>query len=208
MPADPLEALFIGGLGYLLGRGQFAGWENMINAYNERLNHLQYFKVIKPAKVFEDAAELQSIHRQAVLSYLQGLPDASVAMSLRCLEVTLKQAKTKLEGQEAKENLSNLIDWAGNYLGAKKDLAHGFRILRNLIHERTLVKEQDALEAIRHTTEIINLMYPFNTVQMAHACPKCGMSSTYQIRKDDYYIGNTLNVGCGSCQQTSPLTVF
>lgn len=208
MPADPLETLFIGGLGYLLGRGQFAGWEEIIKAYNERLNYLRYFRVIKPAKLFQDIVELQTIHRQALLSYLWGLADASVAMSLRCLEVALRQAKTKSEGTDAKESLSNLIDWAEKYLGAKKDVAHGFRILRNLIHESTLVKEPDALEAIRHVTDVLNLLYPFNTVQVDHACPKCRASSSYQIQKDDYYVGNTLNLGCGRCQQSSPLTIF
>ncbi len=75
-------------------------------------------------------------------------------MSLKTLELGLK---CKLGKENAR--LSNSI----NELEEKyryKDLAHGFRILRNLIvHEEVECKEQDALEALRHVSEILNRLF-------------------------------------------------
>ncbi len=208
MAADPMEALFLGGLGYLIGQGKYAGWDDVITAHNNRLNHLRYFKVIKPAQVLHDVKELQTIYMQAETGYLFGLPDASIVMTTRFMEIALRNAKTKSEGKEAKENLVNLIEWAEKRIGAKKDLAHGFRILRNLIHENTLVKEQDALEAIHHVTEIINLFYPFEAADGNYTCPKCRSVSLVKIQKDNFYLGNLVNIVCGNCQQGSQITIF
>jgi hypothetical protein len=86
---------------------------------------------------------------------LFGLPDASLPMAFRCLEIGLKQHYEIVEKKKPSLNAFELIDWSEKKLGKKVEIAQGIRILRNLAHEEKTITEQDNLEAIRHITNII-----------------------------------------------------
>jgi len=150
-----LALLIMGGIGgisgYLIGKEKYTVWDEFIKKFNERLNHLAYFKVIIPAK-FLNLTEMWQIYREGINTYLFGLPNASVPMMFKCLEIGLKSKYSKVEGKQ--DNLMrvyDLIEWSESYLKNKKDIAHGFRILRNTLHKKVMIREQDVLECIYYT---------------------------------------------------------
>jgi len=109
---DALVGSFIAGfLGYQAGSRKFAGWEPIIKNYDTRMSHLAYFKVIRPVSFLATITNAEIIYRQAILSYLFGLPDASIPTSLRCLEMGLAYRYTQETGQAPprRDRLYNLI---------------------------------------------------------------------------------------------------
>jgi len=178
-------------------------WDDVRKSYDVRLDALRYFRIVRPHGLFKAIEEAAEVHNQAVSAYVFGLPDASVAMTLRCLEVGLGHRYEEVEKTGAPDDLFSLIDWSEQYLGKKKEIAHGFRLLRNLIHGETLIKEQDAIEAIRHTTDILNILYPFETVSVDFPCNLCSATNSVQIAKEQCFLGNRLEVTrlCSNCQK-------
>ena len=175
------------------------------------MSHLAYNKAIRPISFFAIIPSAEIIYREAILAYLFGLPDASIPTSLRCLEVGLTYKYTIETGQAPPERgkLFHLIEWAEQYLGNRKEIAHGFRLLRNLIHEPSIMAEQDALEAIRHVTNILNLLYPLTSyAKLTYSCQVCRTQSQQDWSIQQCYLGNVLNTYCAQCKQPTSILVL
>jgi hypothetical protein len=204
--------LMSGYLGYVAGSRKFAGWEPIIKSYDARMSHLAYVKATRPVSFFAAIPNAEIIHREAILAYLFGLPDASIPTTLRCLEMGLNHKHIIETGQPPPENskLFYLINWAEQYLGNRKQTAHGFRILRNLIHEPSILSEQDAIEAIRHITIILNLLYPILTpfVKTNYACQNCKKPLQIDMLIQDHYLGNIIKPNCPYCAQPTSILVI
>jgi hypothetical protein len=210
-----LEALvgsFIAGyLGYQAGSRKFAGWEPIIKNYETRMSHLAYNKAFRPVSFLATIPNAEIIYREAILAYLFGLPDASIPLSLRCLEIGLSNKYTRVTGQAppTRDKLFKLIEWGEDYLKGEKGVAHGFRLLRNLIHGERVMVEQDALEAIRHISIILNLLYPPpNYTTVFYFCQNCGGQSKLDVLTQDCYLGNVLNTTCAHCSRPTPVLVI
>jgi len=193
------DLLISGALGYLIGRSTFASWEDFINKYNDRMSHLSYSKTIVPVIFYKEIENTRTIYNEAVYAYLFGLPNASIPASFRCLELSLKKKYQEVEGKSPKMNAYELIEWSEKYLGNQKELAHGFRFLRNLIHEEKVVEEQDALDALRHITKILNLLFPFETARPKGTCNFCKTPYDYEISYDQCFLGNVIFIPCNHC---------
>ena len=209
---DALVGTFIAGyLGYTAGSRKFASWEPIIKNYNARISHLAYFKAIRPGAFLNDITNATIIYTEAILAYLFGLPDASIPTSLRCLEMGLVHKYTSVTGQppSQRNGLYNLIEWAEQYLGNKKEIAHGFRLLRNLIHGQSVMSEQDALEALVHITYILNLLYPLSEyATLAYSCQSCGGRSEIDVPIQERYLGNIINTSCARCHRPTSILVI
>ena len=198
----------LGGLGYLIGRSKAQAWEPFMNDYDRRSHQLEFTIVIKPYAFFRDVPESETIYREGVLAYIFGLPNASIPMTVRCLELGLKAKYKIAEGKNPPERLLDCINWSETYIGKKAELAHGFRILRNIIHSDTALEEPDALEAIRHVTQIINLLYPFQKLVGSRDCVNCRATIPINIPASKLYLGNTLSLTCNKCRRLNSITIF
>jgi hypothetical protein len=191
---DSLVATFISGyLGYVAGSRKLAGWEPIIKNYETRMSHLAYFKIVRPVTFLNTVETSPIIYTEAILAFLFGLPNASVPTTLRCLELGLKHKYTTETGQTAPDRLYELIEWAEEYLRDRKEIAHGFRILRNLVHSPTVVSEQSALEAISHVTAILNLLY---------------ILPPQITTVNENYLGNIFAANCYSCHQPTSILIL
>jgi hypothetical protein len=202
MSRDLLSLLLAGGIGYVAGRAPFQQWEGFINKYQERMSYITYQKIAVPAGFYGKIYNGQWLYTEAITAYLVGLPDACLPVILRCLDVGLKKLYEEVQKKECQLKLYHLIEWAEQYLGGKKELAHGFRILRNLIHEETVVEEQDAIEAIRHTTQILNVIFPFVLQSLFPRCLHCQDLIHLPLTFGQNYIGNAMTLKCPKCGKT------
>ncbi len=206
MAGEAAVGALLGGLvGYGLGRSQFQAWEGFINQFNERLGHLSYNHVIEPIEFCNTVENGWRIYTQTTYAYLFGLPDASLPIAFRCLEIGLKRYYENIEGKKPSLSAFELIDWSEKKLGKKAELAHGFRILRNLLHEEKTITEQDNLEAIRHITNILNIVFPFQTATITVNCVTCQrynrvQANAIQINSDQLFLGNSISVPCTVCR--------
>ena len=99
-------------------------------------------------------------------------------------------------------SLYQLIEWAEAFLKKRKDIAHGFRILRNLIHEDKIVDEHDILEAVRHVSIILNTVFPLpEAVMLSVICDNCRENHSYSISTLDYFLGNNMLFRCDKFKQ-------
>ena len=195
-------AFLSGIIGYGLGRAPFQQWEAYINMYNDRLGRLAYDRVVEPLDFYQKVKNAQKLYAEAIFAYLVGLEDASLPVTMRCLELGLKEYYRQVEKTEPSLTLFRLTEWVEKSIGNKKELAHGFRILRNLIHEEKVIEEQDALEAIRHVTTILNDIFPFPEAIIYGACNFCNTSYNISIPLDQCYLGNTIVVQCNNCRRS------
>lgn len=204
MAGEAIGGAIIGGLfGYGLGRAPFQAWEGFINNFNGRIGHLTYNHVIEPCEFFSKVENSNRIYGEAVYAFLYGMPDASLQMTFRCLEIGLKRYYENTEGKKCSLKAVELIDWSEKKLGNKKELAHGFRILRNLTHEEKTITEQDSLEAIRHVTQILNIVFPFLTATITVYCGICRRPSQISALPDQLFLGNSIAVPCPSCRTST-----
>jgi len=121
-------------------------WNDFFEAYDKRVEYLQFARVILPLRFIQQVGGAEVLYQEAKLAYLYGLPNSSVAASVRCLEVGLRKAFEDREGKTARGHLVDLIDWSERLTGSQTaQLAHGFRLVRNLVHTTKLVDEADAL---------------------------------------------------------------
>jgi len=203
-----IGSLLLGGIGYLIGKGKYTEWDDFIKKYNKRWDYLLYFKVIIPV-VSLNTTKMWQVYREGIDAYLFGLPNASIPMVFKCLEIGMRSKYSEVEKKNGSSvNTYGLIEWAKTYLGNRKEIAHGFRILRNILHEKKNVEEQDALENIRHISKILTLLYPFPIVYLKGKCVSCGKPYITEVEKDNYYMGNTIyTTRCGGCQQVNKVMV-
>jgi hypothetical protein len=195
-----LGALLGGLFGYGLGRAPFQAWEGFINEFNARFGHLTYNRVIEPIEFYRQIENGKRIYAEGIYAFLFGLPDASLQMTFRCLEIGLKRYYQNTEKKKPSLTACGLIEWSEKELGRKKELVHGFRILRNLTHEETTITEQDNLEAIRHVTEVLNLIFPFQIATITAYCGTCRRSTPVQVSSDQLFLGNNIVVPCTVCK--------
>ena len=152
--------------------------------------------------MFETCNVISTFYKEAVQSYILGMPNSSVVMSLKTLELGLK---CKLGKKDMRLfDLIKLLEEDRRY----KDMAHGFRILRNLIvHEEVECKEQDALEALRHVSEILNRLFPFEKVSHLIICNACKKRYEVELKNDEFFLGNTIRTQCPKCRAVNSITV-
>jgi len=145
---------------------------------------------------------ISTFYKEAVQSYILGMPNSSVVMSLKTLELGLK---CKLGKKDMRLfDLIKLLEEDRRY----KDMAHGFRILRNLIaHEKVECKEQDALEALRHVSEILNRLFPFEKAFYTVTCNICNKRYEIEVKNDEFFLGNTIRTQCPKCRTVNSITV-
>ena len=197
-----LGFLFSGALGYALGISRFKGFEILVEDVRRRVDILAYFRVIPPLAAFRQCNIPSTFYKEAVQAYLLGMPNSSVVMSLKTLELGLK---CKLGKRDAR--LKDLIDEVET-MKEYKDLAHGFRILRNfVVHEEVECKEQDALEALRHVSEILNRIYPFKGLHYPITCSYCGTQYGVKLSVEEYFLGNVIRVPCPKCKSINTIIV-
>jgi len=189
--------------GYDLGRSSMQHWEPVAEAYDQRLSQLRFFRVVRPFGHFVAVPESTVSYNEAVYAYLFGLPNASVPMSTRCLELGLTHCYESSSPGSTRPKLNGLIHWAENKLGPRHHLAHSVRLLRNLIHQKTPIPEPSALEALRHVSLLVDCLLPFQTAYIVQTCPFCGAVYSYAVVRADYYLGSILTLSCGSCGKAS-----
>lgn len=191
----------LGGLfGYGLGRAPFEAWEGFINKFNDRVGHLSYNHVIEPCGFYNKVENGNRIYGEGIYTFLFGLPDASLQMTFRCLEIGLKRYYEDTEGKKSSLKAWELIEWSEKKLGSKKEVVHGFRILRNLTHGEKTITEQDDLEAIRHVTEVLNLVFPFQSATITAYCGTCRRFTPMEALPEQLFLGNTIPVPCTVCK--------
>ena len=183
-----------------MGVSRFRGFEELAEDVRRRINILAYFKVIPPLAAFKQCNIPSTFYREAVQAYLLGMPNSSVVMSLKILELGLKCKTGKRDAR-----LKDLID---ETIKDYKDLAHGFRILRNfVVHEETECKEQDALESLRHVSAILNRMYPFKELQYPTTCSSCKVQYKIKLNAEEYFLGNIIRVRCPKCGAVNTIII-
>ncbi|GEM_PF-5264450 len=201
---DSLGALILGGgLGYLLAHGQNSEWKPIMEGYKTRLQQVEYARVPFPTGFLKKSHNIRVIYRQSLSSYLFGLPDACMPMLMRVLEQALKLKYEEMEGKKPSRDLdlAKLIDWAESILKNKANVAHSFRMLRNLLHSDQFVQEQDCLEGIRHVNIIIENLFPGDQLRIETRCPHCGFSGITFLTSDSRVLANTLSLHCGQCSR-------
>lgn len=151
---------------------------------------------------FDEVENGKRIFQEAIRSYIYGLPNASQPTSIRCLEIAIKEKYRQEEGKEPSDNLKNLIEWAGNHLGESTEIQQGLRLMRNYIHENTIVKEVDALESIRHTAEFLNKLYPppEDEIRYESRCLHCDHIFPTKRTKEECIIGRQSEEVCPECE--------
>jgi len=197
-----LDLLITGGFGYLMGASKYKNWEPFINEFNKRLSHISYLQIIIPSNLFEKSGDMKQVYSEAIHAYLCGIPNASLPLLLKCLEVGLRIKYREVEEKESDMNLFGLIEWSEKLLKERKEIAHGFRILRNLIHEEKVVNERDIPEAIRHTSIILNDLFPLpSNVAINVFCNSCNQWHQYPILTTNNFIGNNVLFACNKSRQ-------
>jgi len=116
IPEDTESFLFgtlLGGFfGYFLGYNK-QGWNEVIKKFEERITHLKYYKVIVPFGFFQKDSNAQIIYRESLNAHLLGLPNASLPLVIRVLELALKEKYKEVEKEvPSKWELFDLIDWS------------------------------------------------------------------------------------------------
>jgi len=189
-------------MGNVIGSIKVKKVEKFMDGIRDRLNHLTYFKVIPPIGVFAECNIPLTFFHEAVIAYLLGLPNSSVLMSVKTLELGLKCRLGVKKGK-----LRDLIDKVEE-LEELKDLAHSLRLLRNMVsHEEKSYDEQDALEALRHVSLILDRLYPFNSMVFPKECASCGEIIRFRINKEEFYLGNVIRERCRKCNKINVLIV-
>lgn len=203
MPKDDglADLLILGGLGYLLAQGQYKEWQPVIDNYKKRLEHMKYFKISPPMSYLDSSNNIKTIYRESLLCYLLGLSNSSIPSIMRVLEQALITKYERVENKKPEEEMSlaKLIDWAEKILEDKTQIAHSFRMLRNYIHTDILIHEQDAIEAIRHISIVIESLFPSGSFGLNTTCPSCRRTETVTVHPNVGFLGNTLGISCGGC---------
>jgi len=203
------DILLIGGLGYILGQGKFADWEPIIQKYRNRLEQIRYFKISPPMGYLETSGNIRTIYRESLLCYLFGLSNSSIPSLLRVLEQSLIKKYENVEEKSPSQNtsLKTLIDWAEKTIEKESQIAHSFRQLRNYIHTDVLVEEQDAIEAIRHVSKVIEKLFPTKIYGLTGRCKVCGRVQTQTINPKVSFLGDVIKMNCG-CGNTYNLILM
>ena len=190
----------------------FPSVPNLVNidSYSNRLNMLIQTRVIYPYDFIGMKKEFKSLYSEAIHSFLYGCPDAALSLAVRCLERGLKEYLSKKGiGEISYRNgkntdkrvkleyarLFDLISCSENPVKDKEILQY-LKSLRNYTHEDTLVEDFHALEAIKHVTDALNQLFPFqNMTVTVEGCRLCGQKHSIMVDTREYYLatGSCLN---------------
>jgi len=201
---DALAGAFLGGLvGLAIGAfGRKADWEKFSAQCEERANHATFSRVKVPFAAYEASQLVRSAFSESYAAYFFGLPNSSITMSIRALEICLKTKYRQVEGKGFQGRLIDLIEWAEKKLKLQRsDVAQSLRMLRNeIIHEDKIVDDVEALETLRHASEVMCEAFPFRGMNHPTYCPQCKMvRGIYPLTSDKAYIGYSLNLQCNAC---------
>ena len=206
-----------------VGEGiMFGNWLSntiAIEGFDDRRKQFTSLKLIVPVAFFETNVVHRHIYVEAIRAYLYGVPNASVLLVSKCVEValknklithgmsevTLKDRKVKLADTE----LYNLIesDEGSVLLRDRKEEATYLRQLRNHIHDARIVNDVYTLQAISHMHDIILTLYPNpQTVYVRYMCAYCRQQHSYSLRGIDYYPGASFSLKCRNPPPPPPAT--
>lgn len=201
---DTIDLLVAGGLGFLLAQGQYNEWKPIIENYKKRLEHLKYLHIPPPLGYLDKNQNVKTIYRESIFCYLFGLPNSCMPSLVRVLEQALISKFQIIEGKPPSNDigLAKLIDWGEKLLGEKSEIAHSFRMLRNYIHTDKIVKEQDAIEGIRHISSAVDTLFPIDYDTFHTICSFCKTGNLTKIPIESLILGNLVNIRCNKCGQT------
>jgi len=173
---------------------KFDVWTDITEVYGfkERVSLLMGNKIEIPFAWIAGDSTLRDIYAESVKAYLYGLPNSSIPMTLRFLQLICRDEFRQATGKsDESPPLEDLINWTEKRLN-EKTTAHGFQILRNLVHTEALLKDQDALEAIRHISIIANKLRYFDKATVKIYCNFCQIKHEYGISPNEYILGKEI----------------
>lgn len=174
----------------------------------KRWEQLTYLKVVQPLQ-FYSIGGVKEIYVEGIYAYLCELPNASVPMMTRCLEIALKEKYKETETTKLPDTLKKLIDWGEKYYGGEeKEYVHSFRYLRNLIHTTKKISEQTALKCIDEVTRVINILYPIVNAFVEVDCSICRVPHRYDFKAEDLYFGASYSLSCPRTKRGYPYTII
>ncbi len=191
----------LGGLGgYAFGKNPFKEWEPFIKDAGYKISRLEHDKIVKPNGFFSKVQYSPIWYQEGVRAYVYGLPNASMPLIFKCLEMGIKKKYEEIEKKSSSGlNSEKLIDWAEQFLRSDKSLAHSFRLIRNIIHQDLIVNEKDVPEAIRHISEMLNALFPYSNCIIEFNCMTCNLRQQMGINSSDNTIGNMIPAWCQRC---------
>ena len=189
--------------------GNLLGNTITIEGFDYRRKQLTRLNPIVPVAFFETSITHRCIYVEAIRAYLYGIPNASVSLVSKCVEVALRNRLTThgmsevtLKGRKVKladTELYDLIesDEGSALLRDRKEEATYLRQLRNHIHDARVVNDVYALQAISHMHDIILTLYPNpQSVYVRYPCAYCMQSHTHKLNSTSYYPGASYTFKC------------
>ena len=189
--------------------GNWLGNTIAIDGFDDRRKQLTRLDLIVPVAFFEISATYRHIYVEAIRAYLYGVPNASVSLVSKCVEVALRNrlithrmSEVTLKGRKVKlvdTELYDLIesDEGNVLLRDRKEEATYLRQLRNHIHDVRIVNDVYALQAICHMHDIILTLYPNpQAVYVRYTCAYCSQLHTYTLNSAYYYPGASFSLKC------------
>lgn len=71
-----------------------------------------------------------------------------------------------------------------------------------------MYEEQDALEILRHVSEILNKLYSLPPlISYTIKCPSCNITYSVTVNIKNYYLGNKIEFQCIRCGMLIPLVI-
>ena len=186
-----------------------------VDGLSDRKKHILEQKLTIPVAFFECGENHREIYVEAIRAYLFGLPNSSIAMVSKCMQVALKKrlalnniteltfnAKNgnrrsiKLNGDVTLYNLieSNEVS---SLLKDLKEEAQYLRVLRNHIHDDKMVNNSYAFEALCHLQKILSVLFPNpREIFIKYVCSLCRKYHVGSVRAYDYFANNTATFVC------------
>lgn len=199
--------------------GNWLGNTIAIDGFDDRRKQLTRLNPIVPVAFFEISATHRHIYVEAIRAYLYGVPNASVSLVSKCVEVALRNrlithgmSEVTLKGRKVKLADTELYDLIESDEGSvllrdRKEEATYLRQLRNHIHDARIVNDVYALQAISHMHDIILTLYPNpQTVYVRYMCAYCRQQHSYPLRGVDYYPGASFSLKCRNPPPPLPAT--
>lgn len=173
----------LGALAY--GLGHVVGAPNpedarRIKERNERAEKLKSIRVILPTTALSMTQTGHAIYNEAIVSYLSGAPNGAFDNIMKVLEITLRKKYEEINGKPTPTSmdLNKLIDQAEKSLGGTKGIAHQFRKERKEIHFDKTTSEPYTLSAIFHISNMLNILYPYETAIIYYIAQSVGNRSS------------------------------
>ena len=197
-----------------VGEGMpFGNWLSntiAIDGFDDRRKQLTRLNLVVPVAFFEARTTYRCIYVEVIRAYLYGVPNASVSLISKCLEVALRNKLLTngasevitIKGKKVRlsdTGLYGLIesDEGSALLGDRKEEATYLRQLRNHIHDARVVNDVYALQAISHMHDIILTLYPNpQVVYVRYTCSYCRQQHAYTLNSSNYYPGASYTFKC------------